>query len=174
MSWLVYSGLILFTLFGLYAWLIVHARTESIYRPVAVGVFLTSFPAILLAYSFILGTAVPTGYFVFQIPQGRYAILGCKSVPKTGIFLLLNTGDNTPPAFYRLPWDVKMSMRIEEQGCRGILESEDRPDAIPVGKWEFSWNQNRPLVTTEEPPQKALPDKILPESAPGMVLPPSD
>jgi hypothetical protein len=174
MFWQVLSGLLLFTLFTVYAWLIVHARTESVYRPIALSVCLSSIPIMVVVFGLVLGTAIPTGWFVFQMPAGEYRLLGCKSVPKEGIYVMLDEGDYKTPRFYRMPWDRDLSMAIEEKGCRGLLNVKGTNSPLETGAWEFTWNTEAPRVTNEDTAEKFFPDKILPESAPGMVLPPAD
>lgn len=173
MYWQVASALLLLTLFGAFSWLIVHARSETIYRPLAIGTFLLSIPALILAFAMTLGTAIPTGWLVFQIPSGQYRILGCKSVPGNGIYVMFDRGDYKIPSFYVLPWDKDLSMKLEQEGCKGILKTDNK-DALKLGNWEFSWNVLPPLVTSEETAEKVFPDKILPESAPNRYLPPAD
>lgn len=173
MYWQLLSALFLFTLLGGYAWMIAHARTETKYKPIAIGVFLSSLPIILVSFALTLGTAVPTGWWIFQLPSGEYRLLGCKSVPSEGIYVMLDQGDYKTPRFYKIAWDRDLSMAIEEKGCSGLLKVEGGAP-LDLGAWEFTWNTEAPMVTNEETAEKVFPDKILPESAPGMVLPPAD
>lgn len=161
MYWQISSALILMSLFGVMAWLIVHARQETIYRPLAIVAFFCGLPAVAFSFWLTLGTALPLGTFLYSMPDGKHHLLGRKSVPKVGIFLMLDMGDHEAPAYVMLPWDTDLSKDVE-----------DKWD-LTGGNVEFSWNKNKPEVTDGRVPEHAFPPKFIdPNGNPIVTLPP--
>jgi hypothetical protein len=76
--WQIAAGLLLITLFAVFSLLIVHARKETIYRPISLAAFFMSVPAIALAFVMVMGTPKPIGYWLFDEleDEKQYAVIG--------------------------------------------------------------------------------------------------
>lgn len=111
---------------------------------------------------------MPTGYWVYKLPEGSLKILGHKSVPDVGIFVLLEAGDYKVPYFYSIPWDAETSKMFEEMGRGGVMSVAEGERKMRIGSFEFSFDDNIPKVTMEDPQEVVMPPKME-----GLVPPPA-
>lgn len=174
MTWaLAIAGLTLLTMFGIMAWLIAHARTETIYRPLAILAFFIGFPAIYLALSTALGAPKPA--MLYSAPT-EGVILGYK--PETGknIYVLMDLMNNGAPVYYLLPWDSKTAEKIEEALREGKGEAKLRfkPNTkLTMGLYDFDWPWDIPDAEVYvEPTESKMPDKDPGNPTAGMRLAP--
>lgn len=148
-------AMILIFVCGLLAMFAIWSRRETKTRWISVAGFLVSAPVVVAALSFTLGWPVPL-IAGLNAPPGDWQVIGSKMVVNEGIYVLLDTGD--VPRHYRLPWDKKMSDRLQEllderqNGGKGDLRLKMPP-------FEFSWDKKKPPEFYALPQPKVLPDK---------------
>lgn len=168
MFWQLFSALMIITAFGVVTWFSAHARKETIYRHLSILIFLMSIPVTVAAFIVTLGTALPVVQPFVELPKGEVRILGHRSVPKVGIYILIDRGERQPPDFYWLPWDKKTSEKLEmlqyDEYGSATLEFEVKEKA----KWyDPAWIPPDDLKTkwAPEAQERVLPDKIPQEGA---------
>lgn len=176
MNWIILTGAVFISFIALSAWLIIHLKGHDFYRLLAVVGFVGSIPAATVALYVALGVAMPVGYPLLPYPSGPLALIGHKSVPGVGIFVLIDAGDKEPPKYYRLPWDRKLSEQIEGAEEGGEITLEGGGEALKLlGNWEFSFNKKEPKFTKEEPPQIQFEPKNDSRRGPAVrILPPQE
>jgi len=174
--WQISACLLLATLFAVFSLLIVHARKDTIYRPVALLAFFSSIPAIALAFMMVLGTPKPIGYWLFDDleDEKQYAVIGFLPVVKDGVYVLLDMGTGKTPGYYKLPWSAETADKLQESEGKGTLSlSKQKKTSKIAGFFEFSYSTKVPKVTYKSPQEKQIPDKLKAPSN-GLVLPPSE
>lgn len=153
------AGLILLTMFAAMAWLIVHARTETVYRPLAIIAFLLGFPVVYGAMATATGTPKPV--MLYNAPQ-EGIILGFKSDTGKGVYVLLDTM-NGPPTYYAMPWDSMTAEKIEESLREGKGRASlrfNKGKRVKKGNFDFDWPWDIPAPEVIiEPTESKMPDK---------------
>lgn len=169
------AGLTLLTMFGAMAWLIAHARTETVYRPLAIAAFFLGFPAVYMTMAIATGTPKPA--MLYNVPE-EGLILGYK--PETGknIYVLLDMM-NGPPVYYLLPWDSKTAEAIEQALKEGKGQATLRykrkrsKQARGVFDWDYPWDIPEAEVIID-PTESKMPDKDPGNPTAGMKLAPGN
>lgn len=169
------AGLTLLTMFGAMAWLITHARTETIYRPVAMIAFFIGFPAVYLTLALATGTPKPA--MLFNVPT-EGIVLGYK--PETGknIYVLLDLMNNGAPVYYHLPWNSQTAQKLDEAMREGkgtaklMFKSRKR---VNPGNFDFDWPWDIPEAEVYvEPTESKMPEKDAGNPTAGMRLAPGN
>lgn len=169
-----FAVLVLITMFGAMAWLITHARTESIYKPIAMVAFFLGFPATYAAMSVAMGTPKPA--MIFNVTETA-TILGYK--PETGknIYVLLDPEDGSAPVYFLLPWDAPTAEKIEQalQDGKGTakLKFKSKKQRFVRGTFDLDWPWDIPEPEVLiEPTEMKMPDKDPGDPTAGMKLAP--
>lgn len=153
------AGLTLLTMFGAMAWLITHARTETIYKPIAMFTFFLGFPAVYMTLA--LATGSPRPSMLFNTPD-EGIVLGYK--PDTGkdLYLLLDLMDNSHPVYYRMPWDSETAEQIDTalREGKGTAKLKFKKRKIKPGDFDFDWPWDIPEAEVYvEPTERKMPEK---------------
>ncbi len=168
------AGLTLLTMFGIMAWLIAHARTETIYRPLAILAFFIGFPMVYMAMATATGSPKPAMFY--NVPDGG-VILGYK--PETGknIYVLIDNLDG-PPVYYLLPWNSKTAEKIEAALKEGKGTASLRFRHGPKhreGLFDFDWPWDIPdPQVLIDPTEMKMPEKDAGNPTAGMQLAPGN
>jgi hypothetical protein len=169
------AGLTLITMFGAMAWLITHARTETIYRPLAMVAFFLGFPAVYMTLALATGTPKPA--MVFNVPT-EGIVLGYK--PETGknIYVLLDLMDNGAPVYYWLPWNSQTAEKIEMalnsgKGTAKLRFRAKRTTRKGIFDWDYPWDIPEPEVLID-PTEVKMPEKEAGNPTAGMKLAPGN
>lgn len=177
MTWQhVITGLSLITMFGAMAWLITHARTETIYRPIAMLAFFVGFPMVYLALAVSTGTPKPA--LMFHAPS-EGVILGYKPDTGKNIYVLLDLMDGHAPVYYLLPWDSqtaeKIEMALEEGKGEAKLRFKSKKARFVRGNFDFDWPWDIPEPEVIiEPTESKMPEKDAGNPTAGMQLAPGN
>lgn len=168
--------LVLITMFGAMAWLITHARTESIYKPIAMLAFFLGFPATYMSMSVAMGTPKPA--MIYNMPSNEGVILGYK--PETGknIYVLLDMMDGAAPVYYLMPWNSQTAEKIEQamQG-KGTakLRFKSKKSRFVRGTFDYDWPWDIPEPEVIiEPTESHMPEKDPGDPTAGMNLMPGN
>jgi len=140
---------------GLLATFAIWSRRETKVRWLSVAGFIMAAPVIVVALSFTLGWPVPL-IAGLNAPPGDWQVLGSKMIAGDGIYLLLDSGDT--PRHYKLPWDKKMSDKLQEL-LDGQQNGEKGDLRMKMPPFEFSWSRKNPPEFYAMPQPKVLPDK---------------
>jgi hypothetical protein len=119
MWWIAAYLLMLVSLIGAMAWIVVHSPVSSLYKTLAVLVLVLSVPAGAAAFIGALGHPLPT-YPPVLVLEGRHNILGFKMVPFEGIYVLLDSEGNQPPQYRKLPWNKEEANKLQRAGAEGV------------------------------------------------------
>lgn len=168
------AALSLLSLFGAMAWLITHARTETIYRPLAMVAFFIGFPAVWLAMSTTTGTPRPTMFY--NAPDDGI-LLGWKPDTGKSMFVLLDLMDGQPPVYYRTAWDAKKAEQIEQMlaGGKGKVKMRFKKAKrkIALGSFDLDWPWDTPEPEVYvEPSESRMPEKDAANPTAGFDLQP--
>jgi hypothetical protein len=168
--------LLLITMFGVMAWLITHARTETIYKPIAMVVFFIGFPATYASMSVAMGTPKPAMMFNV-IEEGN--ILGFKPVTGKAIHVLLEPLDGGVPVYYVLPWSSETAEKIEQALREGKgqakLRFKSRKSRSVRGIFDLDWPWDIPEPEVLiEPTESKMPEKDAGDPLAGMRLAPGN
>jgi hypothetical protein len=166
------AGLTLLTMFAVMAWLIAHARTETVYRPLAIIAFFVGFPMIYGAMATATGTPKPA--MIYNVPEGGI-ILGYK--PETGknIYVLIDNLDGAP-VYYLLPWNSKTAEKIEEalksgKGTASLRFHRTKKSREGLFDFDWPWDIPEPEVLID-PTEMKMPAKEEGNPMAGMRLAP--
>jgi hypothetical protein len=167
-----FSALTLLTMFGAMAWLITHARTETIYRPLAIVAFFIGFPAVYMTLAMATGTPKPAMFY--NVPE-EGIVLGYK--PETGknIYVLLDMM-NGPPVYYLLPWNSQTAEKIEQalregKGTAKLRYKKTRRPLKGIYDWDWPWDIPDAEVVID-PTEVLMPEKDAGNPTAGMQLAP--
>lgn len=169
------AGLGLLTMFGIMAWMIAHARTETLYRPMALIAFFAGFPAIWMAMSVTTGTPRPTMFY--NVPESGI-IIGYKPDTGKSLYLLLDMADGGAPVYYRTPWNSEKAEEIDKalkegKGTAKLKFSTKKH--MRWGKYDFDWPWDIPEAEVYiEPTERKMPDKTPMDPMAGMRLAPAN
>lgn len=169
------AGLTLLSMFGAMAWLIAHARTETVYRPLAIAAFFLGFPVVYATMAIATGTPKPA--MLYNVPT-EGIILGYK--PETGknIYVLLDTMKG-PPVYYLLPWDsdtaeqIEMALRQGKGEAKLRYKSKKAKYVRGTFDWDYPWDIPEAEVIIE-PTESKMPDKDAGDPTAGMKLAPGN
>lgn len=163
------AALVLVSGFAGVSWLIVHARTDTIYKPVSFAVFLVSLPVVWYSMSFTVGTPRPSE--AYRFPSREVKVLGWYAVPGKRIYLMVEYGSN--PLYYSIPWsrDAAEKLQSASEGDSDVMiKGKSGKEGIP-GFFDFGWwfDVPEPQVYVA-PSQRKMPEKSPVDNAQGMVL----
>lgn len=170
------AALLLLTMFGAMAWLIAHARTETVYRPLAIVAFFLGFPVVYGALSVSMGTPKPS--MIFNVPK-EGTVLGYKTESGRNIFVLLDMMDGRAPVYYHLPWNSQTAEQIETAMREGKgntkLRFKSKKSRFVRGTFDFDypWDIPEPEVIIV-PTESKMPEKDPGNPMAGMKLAPGD
>lgn len=178
MNWVIGTFAVFVTFIAICTWIVIHMKGSNWLRALAVVSFLSSIPAVALALYLSLGIAFPVGYKYLPTPTEDLTLVAFKPVPGVGIFLLVDAGDYTAPKFYRIPWNKntaeEMQAQLDANGVQPKINLAPSGKGRKLGNWEFSFGDETPRITSEDPPEIQFELKNNPRNGPVVkVLPPA-